>query len=64
MQIWFAGWRGDGSLRMKAIVLPSGENTQASERGEETSSVREVRRLVWLEATLVTQTLLSIACAI
>src|ERR1035437_1643136 len=63
-QIWFASSRGDGSRRTKAIRLPSGENTHASGRGADTSSVREVRRLVGPEATSVTQMLLSITCAI
>ena len=63
-QIWFAGCWGDGSLRMKAMLLPLGENTHASGRGAKASSVREVRRVDWPEATSVTQTLLSITCAI
>src|SRR5512143_3081484 len=63
-QIWFAGCWGDGSRRMKAILLPLGENTHASGRGAEASSVREARRVVWPEATSVTQTLLSITWAI
>jgi hypothetical protein len=62
-QIWFAGCWGEGSLRIKAILLPSGENTHASGQGLKASSVREVRRLVWPEATDVTQTLLSITWA-
>ena len=49
---------------MKAMVLPSGENTQASGRGAEASGVRAVRRLVRPVARLVTQTLLSMTWAI
>ena len=63
-QIWFAGRRGDGRRRMKAIRLPSGENTHASGRGATASAVRFVRRLVWPECTSVTQTLLSMTWAI
>ena len=37
MQTWFASWRGDGTLRTKAMLLPSGENTQASDRGAATT---------------------------
>ena len=46
MKIWFASWRGDGTRRTKAIILPSGENTHASGRGAEALSVRNVRRVV------------------
>ena len=60
-QIWFAGRRGEGRPRTKAILVQSGENTQASGRGAEASPVRGVRRRVLPEATSVTQTLLSMA---
>ena len=62
-KIWLEVWPDSSTRRMEATFFPSGEKTQASDRGAVASSVRDVRRLVFPVATSVMQTLLSMTCA-
>src|SRR5208337_713476 len=62
-QIWLASPPLACIRRTKAILLPSGENTHASGRGALASSHGGVRRRVSPVVASVTQTLLSMTCA-